>query len=103
MKKRAMQELLKFSDTTTCPYLGLKSDSGTAFSYPSVANYCYHCQNPAVPLLSHQESYCLSGAYSECPVYSQEIDQAFPPQLIVSKAECSFRFQRMQWRWFVLF
>jgi len=70
-------------DTTapTCPHLGLLDDPGGYYAYPSPYNRCYHCKQPATPLLEHQENCCLSGKHKDCRVYWQSRKKPFPASL----------------------
>ena len=56
----------------------MRNDPGTSFRYPTLGNYCCHCQPPAVAHLEHQEAYCFRDAYPECPVYRQPASQPLP-------------------------
>ncbi len=64
-----------------CPYLGLQDDPRGYHSYPSLGNRCFHSRWPAIPLLAHQEAYCLRGAHKDCPVYWQPRKRPFPSSL----------------------
>jgi hypothetical protein len=55
-------------------------DSHTSFTFPTLENYCCHCQPCAVPQLEHQRSYCFNDAYPGCPVYERPADQTLPAQ-----------------------
>ena len=64
--------------TDRCPYLGLHSDLGTAFSYPSTGNYCYHCSKPKSPVEGYQGKYCLTGCHIDCKVFKTDGREPFP-------------------------
>jgi len=54
-----------------CPLLGTPADTNTSLSFPSDANHCFSTRF-AVPISTiHQENYCLSDHYGDCPVYRQ--------------------------------
>ncbi len=54
-----------------CPLLGTTADPGTSLSFPSDANYC-HSTRLSVPISTiHQENFCLSPNYENCPVFRQ--------------------------------
>jgi len=52
-----------------CPYLGMKEDPATIMAYPSEWNYCHHSKPGAVPVLAHQNDFCLSKSHTTCPVF----------------------------------
>ncbi len=61
-----------------CPYIGMKQDSGTFFSYPSPGNHCYHVK-PSQPIKSsYQEEFCLSLSHPSCQVYSPSWEGPLP-------------------------
>jgi len=64
-----------------CPYLGQRSDPGTALSYPSVLNRCYHAKSVAPIDLGHQEEFCLTTGYPNCKEVAKEPDAALPGAL----------------------
>jgi len=64
-----------------CPYIGMKKDSGTFFSYPSLGNHCYHVK-PNQPIKSaYQEEFCLSLSYPTCQVYSPSREGPLPQEI----------------------
>ncbi len=64
-----------------CPYIGMKQDSGTFFSYPSPGNHCYHVK-PSQPIKSsYQEEFCLSLSYPSCQVYSPSWEGPLPQEI----------------------
>jgi hypothetical protein len=67
-----------FYPAPMCPDLGMRDDPGTSFRYPTLANYCRHCRPCAIPLLEHQENYCIQAAYQDCPVFRQPAGRALP-------------------------
>lgn len=54
-----------------CPFLGTKSDPGTALAFPSDANHCNRTSLPVPVSAIHQETYCLSTRHTACPIYRQ--------------------------------
>ena len=71
---------LQFNDQS-CPDLGAYGDAGISCTYVSTENTCFHCQNPEIPALAHQESFCLTAAYLACPVWAMARGQKFPAEL----------------------
>lgn len=61
-----------------CPYLGQRSDPGTALAYPSVSNRCYHAKPVTAIDLGRQEEFCLTTGYPNCKEYATEPDAALP-------------------------
>ena len=55
-----------------CPYLGLRDDSDTAFSFPSTANHCFRLIPVTAVKLDHQREFCLSGKNPLCEVFRGE-------------------------------
>lgn len=54
-----------------CPYLGIYDDADTALAYPSPSNRCYRPPKPASISNPHQDQYCLSSAYTRCPIFQK--------------------------------
>lgn len=54
-----------------CPLLGTTADPGTSLAFPSDANYCHSTRLPVPISTIHQESFCLSPNYENCPVFRQ--------------------------------
>ena len=54
-----------------CPLLGTPADPGTSLSFPSDANHCFSTRFSVPISIVHQENYCLSDHYENCPVYKQ--------------------------------
>lgn len=77
-----------------CPYLGWCTDRDTFAAYPSEANCCHRGNSPAPVMLSHQASFCLSDAYSACPMYLQPEGGTFPKKL-----RRKTRLNTGWWRW----
>jgi hypothetical protein len=48
---------------------------------PSPGNYCHHCRVPTNPNSIHQETFCLTDAHLECPVYRIDDKKTFPHTL----------------------
>jgi hypothetical protein len=59
-----------------CPYLGLKDDSGTTFSYASAANHCFRITPVVSVKLDHQREYCLSSNHRHCELFRGEPGQS---------------------------
>jgi len=55
-----------------CPYLGLADDPESHATYATEAHRCYRMPTPTRIALNHQETFCLGGAYANCPVYRGE-------------------------------
>ena len=55
-----------------CPYLGLKDDSGTTFSYASAANHCFRVTPVVSVKLDHQHEFCLSSNHHRCELFRGE-------------------------------
>jgi LysM repeat protein len=64
-----------------CPYIGMKQDSGTFFSYPSPGNHCYHVKPNQTIKSSYQEEFCLSLSYPSCQVYSSSWEGPLPQEI----------------------
>ncbi len=54
-----------------CPFLGIYDDADTALAYPSPSNRCYRPPKPASVSNPHQGQYCLSAAYTRCPIFQK--------------------------------
>ena len=54
-----------------CPYLGIYDDADTALAYPSPSNRCYRPPKPSSISNPHQDQYCLSSAYTRCPIFQK--------------------------------
>ena len=72
---------LKSKNVHSCPYVGLKSDSETSFSYASKSNYCHKVQPPEPVGISYQGSICLTEEYKSCPIYLQDWDDPLPADI----------------------
>jgi LysM repeat protein len=59
-------------ESSTCPYLGLKTDPNTPLSFASQGNYCHRARPVAPVNRDHQLKYCLSKDYPSCPVYTRD-------------------------------
>jgi hypothetical protein len=69
-----------------CPYLGNKIDPGTALSYPSALNFCYHARKVAPIDLGHQAELCLTNGYPSCLEYARDPEAALPTAYTDSSA-----------------
>lgn len=54
-----------------CPHLGLFDETVSHFNYPSTRNRCWRLGEPELVEPSHQETYCLTEDYFNCPIYNQ--------------------------------
>ncbi len=64
-----------------CPYLGLKTDPKTVLEFPSIGNHC-HKASPVAPVnAKHQEKFCLTAQYINCPVYKRTAVQRIPTRV----------------------
>jgi len=63
-----------------CPHLGLFDETVSHFNYPSTRNRCWRLGEPEPVEPSHQETYCLTEDYFNCPIYNQPepIHKSFP-------------------------
>ncbi len=64
-----------------CPYLGLKTDPKTVLEFPSIGNHCHKAMPVAPVNAKHQEKYCLTALYVECPVYKRAEIQRIPTRV----------------------
>jgi hypothetical protein len=54
-----------------CPFLGVTGDPGTAISFPSLGNHCFHAK-PAQPVrMDAQRIYCLGTNYRLCEEFNK--------------------------------
>lgn len=65
----------------TCPHLGMLDDPSTVTLFPSDANYCAYCKQPAIPNYAHQSTYCLTQAYTTCPLKQGTRPDRMPAKL----------------------
>jgi hypothetical protein len=80
-RDKPMREKSTGSLHIICPHLGVKNDKTTAFAFPAPGNICYNCKIPTSPSEIHQKKFCLTTARNECPVYNQDKNKPFPPNL----------------------
>ncbi len=64
-------QTVKRSTSHFCPFLGIPGDATTHYQYPTRNNYCHVPDRPETIQFAHQQAFCLSDQYFECPVYSQ--------------------------------
>jgi len=77
-----------------CPFLGLTDDPGTALSYPSTINRCYHAK-PVAPInREHQVNSCLNSNFATCPVYLNNQTEPLPKEFGIG-----FTSQNKRKRW----
>ena len=65
----------------TCPLLGMLDDPSTVTLFPSDANYCSCCRQPAVPNYAHQSTYCLTQNYVKCPLKTEPRPERMPARM----------------------
>jgi hypothetical protein len=65
----------------TCPFLGLKEDPETAWSYPSAQNCCFHAKPAMAVKMEHQGAFCLTRDHTNCEVYKKKPGSALPVNL----------------------
>jgi hypothetical protein len=70
----------------TCPSIGLMDDADTSLGYPSNWNYCHRSKPIAPPRFRHQEEFCLSGKYSQCPVFLSQQVAPLPEDLRIPRS-----------------
>lgn len=58
---------------TACPFVGLLTDRATRYRLPDHRNGCYAGRRPRPVDLSHQEAFCCSAGYGECPRYRSAV------------------------------
>jgi LysM repeat protein len=66
---------------SVCPFLGVSDDPGTALSFPSASNLCYHAKPIASVKLAHQAAYCLVSRHEKCPVFKTAGDKPLPIEI----------------------
>lgn len=54
-----------------CPYLGLRDDPETWYTFPAHENTCHKPRSPHGVAAPYQENICLTDQYADCPVYQQ--------------------------------
>jgi hypothetical protein len=64
-----------------CPHLGLKDDPDSSVAFPSYSNCCHHSQPVHAVRFDHQEEFCLTGKYRECPVFLRREKAPLPQHL----------------------
>lgn len=64
-----------------CPYLGLKTDPKTVLEFPSIGNHCHKAMPVAPVNAKHQEKFCLTAQYIDCPVYKRTELQRIPTRV----------------------
>jgi hypothetical protein len=67
-----------------CPHLGTTADAGTALAFASDAHRCYSTRLPVPVSAVHQQNYCLSGGYTECPVFQQSLRAGQPVPMVTA-------------------
>jgi len=69
----------------TCPHLGLADDPATSLGFPSEGNCCQRVRPVAAPNLGHQEAFCLSARFGQCPLFEREGVFSLPAELQASR------------------
>lgn len=64
-----MSENSKTLPHITCPHLGLIHDPQTVAAYPTTTNICQRDPSRNSPALAHQQQFCLTDQYIQCPIY----------------------------------
>ncbi|CAN5821126.1 hypothetical protein BH24CHL6_BH24CHL6_02060 [soil metagenome] len=54
---------------TACPFVALESDRDRRSDEPDHRHRCYAEPDPAPRALAHQREYCLSAAFTTCPIF----------------------------------
>jgi len=75
------EEINNNSLHNTCPHLGLSKDTKSFSAYPSARNVCHHVSPISTPAFSHQQKYCLSSNYLNCPIYNNPSGQKIPKNI----------------------
>ncbi len=66
----AMTERQGFGETpTACPFLAFEDDRDFRSDRPDHRHRCFAEARPAPRAISHQELFCLGGAFAECPTF----------------------------------
>ncbi|GAB4579618.1 MAG: hypothetical protein Fur0022_23560 [Anaerolineales bacterium] len=71
MSNQATQEKI-LEASKHCPFLGIPGDATTHYRYPSRVNYCYAPNRPEPIRFEHQQAFCLTEEYAQCPVFRME-------------------------------
>ena len=75
------EEINNNSLHNTCPHLGLSKDTKSFSAYPSARNVCHHVSPISTPAFIHQQKYCLSSNYLNCPIYNNPSGQKIPKSI----------------------
>ena len=79
-----------------CPYLGAEDDLEIKFLFAS-QDSCCHRAKPVEPIaLAHQQTYCLTPQFIECPVYKRETIAPLPAELRQPSAPVAG-----SWNWWI--
>jgi outer membrane protein assembly factor BamD (BamD/ComL family) len=92
----------------TCPYLGSRTDQTQHHPYPTEENSCYarrvkDTDQPTEIGAGHQQRYCLSDAFSRCPIFAavassaerQSDDDLLSAEALYEKGMAHYR--RREW------
>ncbi len=69
-------------NSSTCPFLSAVGDPSFHFGYATPGNYCYHVTPAQGINLSHQQDFCLTKSFQNCPVFSPSWDGPLPPEIL---------------------
>jgi len=61
-----------------CPYLKWRNDETIRYGFSHVSNFCYKPKKAQPVKLSYQKPVCLTGKYTDCPVFQQESSRYLP-------------------------
>ena len=61
-----------------CPYLKWRNDETIRYGFSHVSNFCYKPKKAQPVKLSYQKPVCLTGKYTDCPVFQQENIKQLP-------------------------
>ena len=64
-----------------CPHLGLVDDPKTRMQFPNSCQACHRADPPQPVVLTHQRTFCLAQAHTECEGFSTGWPEGFPRQL----------------------
>ena len=87
---------MKDTQEEMCPHIGLKDDPATSAAYPSVWNYCYRAKPIAIASLDNQRMYCLTAAYTACPLFLKPESTPVPTELQAQDLEPDRRSRAMR-------
>jgi len=84
-----------------CPFIAQKVDPETHYAFATTASFC-HQVKPAKPInLSYQDTVCLTGKYSTCPVYLGAWKKSLPKEIRGERAHKK-KSPRKKWGWLLV-